>query len=320
MDQSTTTLYDQTVTHFTLRFFLRPDTIVDGQLVIELADTFRRDLLFPGCSLTSLWTKPPGLTAKLATGEFSEKRWSAAANKARDGKVAALMLEAQVPDFPQQKISFWTHVNPPGVSDGRVAGSIELLCSVEYLRHLAASPDKIEALLRLGRQAWDGVAGGPSYGFANIAVLPRRPAFNLAVTPQRFSGVFGPRAPSGPPAQRPHAIPVAHIGSEVDGNLETLFNAGQGIKGAFWANYLTAAHVATIGGRTRVAEAAADMRVEPLGDGGLLVVATESPLPDDTEENRRRFLTLTRLLGPAFLSRQQTPELKRPLLGYFSRE
>ena len=319
MDQSTT-LYDQTVTNFTLRFFLRPETTVDGQLVIELAEAFRNGLLFPGCRLTSLWNKPPGLTAKLSTGEFSERRWNAAVKKARDGAIAALMLEAQVPDFPQQKISLWTHVNPPGGVDVRVPGSIELLCSIEYLRHLAAAPEKTEALLQLGQQAWDGIPGGPSYGFANVAVLPRRPAFNLAVTPQRFPGVFGPRAPSGPPAERPHAIPVAHIGSEVDGNLETLFNAGQGIKGAFWANYLTAAHVAKIGGRSRVEETAAGMRVEPLAGGGLLIVATDSPLPDDTEETRRRFLDLHRLLEPAFLSRQQTPELKRPLLGYFARE
>ena len=52
-----------------------------------------------------------------------------------------------------------------------------------------------------------------------------------------------------PPAQRPHAIPVAWIGSDVDGNLDRSFCAGKGIKGAFWANYLSEIYVRTGGWR-----------------------------------------------------------------------
>ena len=231
-----------------------------------------------------------------------------------------LCLHAQIPDFPHQRISFSVHVNPPGGDDIRVPGSIEVLCTIAYLRHLAASPEKIEALLRWGKQAWEGTPGGAAYGYANVAMLPRRPVFDLSVSARRFSGVFGPRALSGPPAERPHAIPVAHIGSEVDGNLETFFCSGRGVKGAFWANYLSAACVAMVGGRSHIEAAAAGMRLEPLSEGALLLVATDSPLPDDSAENRERFLAVQCVLRPAFLSRQETPELKRGLLGYFYRD
>ena len=40
-----------------------------------------------------------------------------------------------------------------------------------------------------------------------------------------------------------HPIPVAHIGSDIDGNIDVLICAGRGIKGAYWANYLGATHV-----------------------------------------------------------------------------
>jgi hypothetical protein len=62
------------------------------------------------------------------------------------------------------------------------------------------------------------------------------------------------------------------------------------------------------------------IRVEALDLGGLLVVATDSPLPDDNEENRQRFLRVPAALQPAFLSRENTSENKRPMLGYFYRE
>jgi hypothetical protein len=112
---------------------------------------------------------------------------------------------------------------------------------------------------------------------------------------------------------------VAYIGSEVDGNLERLFCAGRGIKGAFWANYLAANHVEAAGGRRRLEEVLPGMRVEALNGDGVLIVATDSPLPADTEEARARFLMLHRALEPAFLSLAETAPLKRPLLGYFHR-
>ena len=60
--------------------------------------------------------------------------------------------------------------------------------------------------------------------------------------------------------------------------------------------------------------------MEPLNGGGLLIVATASPLPADTEENRRRFARLHAALQPALISRAETPANKRGLLGYFYRE
>ena len=58
-------LYNQTATHFTLPIFIRPDAEVNSHLVVELADRFLADLLFPGVRVTSLDTKRPGDGARL---------------------------------------------------------------------------------------------------------------------------------------------------------------------------------------------------------------------------------------------------------------
>jgi hypothetical protein len=76
-------LYNQSATHFALPIFIRPDAEIDGQLVIELADRFLADLLFPGVRLTSLDTKRAGEGSKLNSGEFSERRWTTTVRKLR---------------------------------------------------------------------------------------------------------------------------------------------------------------------------------------------------------------------------------------------
>lgn len=62
------------------------------------------------------------------------------------------------------------------------------------------------------------------------------------------------------------------------------------------------------------------MRVERLQHGGLLIVATDNPLPDDTDATRDLFRRLDAALQPALLSREQTTETMRGMLGYFYRE
>ena len=94
----------------------------------------------------------------------------------------------------------------------------------------------------------------------------------------------------------------------------------RGIKGAFWANFLSAAYVDMAGGEALLKTRLNGMRVEPLGHGGLLVVATDSPLPEDTDDTRERFWRLDEALQPAFIAREQTSEMKRGMLGYFYRE
>ena len=225
-----------------------------------------------------------------------------------------LRLDAQTPDFPDQKIDLYVHVNPPGGTEILQSGTVEVTCSVAYLRHLAASPEKVEALLGLGRKTWNGI--GPAYGFGNLAIIQKRPPFR----PFAPGGATFPVGPLAPPAERVHPIPVAYTGSDVDGNIDILICEGRGIKGAYWANYLSAAHVSMAGGEARLRGQLEGMRVEPLNDGGLLIVATGSPLPEDSDENRQRFLRLHTALQPAFLSRSETPERKRDLLGYFYRE
>ena len=121
------------------------------------------------------------------------------------------------------------------------------------------------------------------------------------------------------PADRVHPIPVAHVG-DIDLNLQQCYVKGEGIKGAFWANFLTADHVAMAGGASTLRARLPDIRIDSLEHGGLLLRATDSPLPEDTEANRRRFLELDAALKPAFLAKDATPASMRNYLGYFYRE
>lgn len=313
-------LYNQTAMYFALRLFLKKDTFVEGRLIVELARTFQADLVLPPCRPTWLWTKRAKDDAKLNTGDFSERRWNAAVKKIVTGEFSVLTIFAANPDSPTEKISFSAHVNPIGPESysPSLLGTIDLTCSVSYLRQLAAAPAKVETLLRFGTAAWNGVQGGPAYGYGNLGFIPLRVPFNPH-GPQH-TGYRLPWDRDTPPAQRPHAIPVAWIGADVDGNLDRLFCSGKGIKGAFWANYLGEIYVRRAGGEQAIGASLPGIRIETLHDGGLLVVATDSPLPEDSEENRQRFLALHRVLQPAFLSRAETAENQRALLGYFYRE
>lgn len=306
-------LYGQDATSFKLRLVLAPSATADGRLVLELADTFLDRLVFPGCEVASLWTKAPGMAAKPSIGEFSERRWAAARKKIATNECAVLSLDARTAAFPNQTIALYVHANPPEGSEHLQTGTIEVTCSVPYLRHLAAAREKIDALLDFGVRAWNGVKA--VYGFGNLAITPKRTgigAFAMGGPPR-----LGPIAP---PADRVHAIPVAQTGNDIDGNLDILICGGRGIKGAYWANYMSATHVRMAGGEAALRERLDGMRIERVNDDGLLIVATDSPLPEDSEENRQRFVQLEAALKPAFLSRAETPENKRALLGYFFRE
>ena len=313
-------LYDQPATSFSLRLFLKQETFVPGRLIEELARRFLADLVLPPCRPTWLWTKRAKDDAKLNTGDFSERRWKAAVKKIVGGEFSALTIFAANPDSPTQKILFSTLVNPVGSAgySTPLPGTIDVTCSVSYLRQLTASPAAIETLLRFGTAAWRGVQGGPAYGYGNLCFIPPRVPFNPD-GPQDAEHRL-PWDRDTPPAQRPHAIPVAWSGSDVDGNLERSFCAGKGIKGAFWANYLSEIYVRKAGGAEAIVASLPGIRIERLHDGGLLVVATESPLPKDSEENRQRFLAVHRVLQPAFVSRAEIAANKRALLGYFCRE
>ena len=74
------------------------------------------------------------------------------------------------------------------------------------------------------------------------------------------------------------------------------------------------------GGEASLKTKLTGMRVEPLEHGGLLVVATDSPLPEDTDATHELFWRLDEALQPAFISREQTTEMKRGMLGDFYRE
>lgn len=310
--------YNQSATHFALPLYVRKETEVEGRLIADLAEMFLSTLLFPGTQLTSLWTKRAGERGKLNMGDFTSSRWKAAQKKLLNNQYAVVHIEAQTPDFPNQKIWFGGHVNLIGGGERLIPGEWKVMCSVSYLRHLAASPEKVEALLQLAKQAWNGTPGGPAYGYGNLAITLARPIFDPRNP--RPPGAPLPWEYIKPPAERAHAVPIAYVGSDIELNLAQLYVRDRGIKGAFWANFLSAAHVAMCGGEASLKTKLSGMRVEPLQHGGLLVVATESPLPDDTDATREHFWRLDEALQPAFIARERMNETMRDMLAYFYRE
>lgn len=310
-------VYGQSATHFALPLYLRGDTEVEGRLILDLAEAFLSHLLFPATRLTALWTKRPGEGAKLNMGEFTSSRWTAAQKKFLENQYAALSIEAETRDFPNQKIWFSAHVNPIGGGELLISGTWKVMCSVSYLRHLAASPEKVEALLRLAIVAWNGTPGGPAYGYGHLATSLPRPRWDI--TKPKPPDALWPWEFVKPPAERVHAVPVAYMG-DIELNLTSLYVHDKGIKGAFWANFLSAAHVVMAGGEAALRARLSGIRIERLQHGGLLVVATDSPLPEDTADTRERFWRVDEALQPAFIAREETAETKRAMLGYFYRE
>ena len=291
---------------------LPADATLQGGYVLELADTLLEHLVFPGTRPVSIWTKAPGIGKRMAIAEFSERAWAAARKRIERNASAVLRLEARTLDFPNQRISLNVHANPPGGAEHLSTGTVALTCSVPYLRHLSASREKTEALIAFGKQVWSGAA--PVYGFGNVSNIPRAPGVPFAEGgPPQLDLV-------APPATRVHPIPVAQIGNDIDGNLDALVAGGRGIKGAYWANYLSAHYAQLAGGKERLADQLQGLKVEPLGEGGVLIVATDAPLPEDSEANRARFMRLEAALRPAFFSRAATPANKRALLGEFFRD
>jgi Protein of unknown function (DUF3396) len=286
--------------------------------MVELAEIFLSKLLFSGTRPSTLWTKRAGMDAKLNMGDFSTSRWKTTQKKTLRGDYAVVHIVAATPDFPNQQIWLSLHVNPSGGDELLMAGTIEVKCSVSYLRHLAASPQKVEALFELSTKAWNGIPGGPAYGYGHLAMTLARPRFV-----PRFPQPPGAPMPWDyikPPEERVHAIPIAYVGNDIEGNLGSLYCNGRGIKGAFWANFLSTIYVEMAGGEATLREKLSGMQLHRLNHGGLLVVATDSPLPDDQDATSERFSRLHRTLQPAYLSREETPGNKRGMLGYFYRE
>jgi hypothetical protein len=307
-------LYGEQVTHFTLKLFL-DDHPVDGRVIVGLAHTFLANLVLPGAEPVRLHTRRAGLSAKLNEGPFSERRWTETLKKTLAGENGVLHIAVEDPRRPEHTASLSSILNPGRTTDGPVYGQIELFCSLPYMRALLAGGSGVDAVLALGVAAWRGAAGGAAYGYANVARTPSRPMFGQPGWQPPGPGLLTAIAP---PAVRPHPIPVAYTG-DVDGNLDALFRSGRGIKGAFWANFLAGRHIRMVGGEESLRARLVEARIERLDADGLLVVATPSPLPEDSEDNRRRFLELSDALEPAFISRGETPPSKRALLGYFAR-
>jgi hypothetical protein len=89
------------------------------------------------------------------------------------------------------------------------------------------------------------------------------------------------------------AVPV---GDFFDTNIDWRFR--QSVKGAFWANFLSKAHVDALGGATAVRHKAPCHSVQDLADGGLLLLLRPSPFPSDDQSELAAYAALRAFLAP----------------------
>lgn len=295
------TLYGQPATHLALSIFLRKDHVAEGGPVVELCERFMSGLLVPPYKPVNLTTIRSGASTRDNSGPFNERRWKDTQKKLLSGDYSFVFIDGKVHE--NEKPSPWFLASFNNKAGGDLSfGLVTVSFTLPYARQ--APPSWVEDLLSFGAAAWKGLGG--AYGYANIAYSP----------PRGGAGRL-PWELEEPPERRAHAVPVAF--SAADNELKGLYASGKGIKGAFWANFLDADRVKALGGEARLGTLLPGFLIQPL-EGGLLIVATEHPLPPDTQECRERFLALHRALQPAFLEKSKVPEHRKPLLSYFFRE
>lgn len=95
------------------------------------------------------------------------------------------------------------------------------------------------------------------------------------------------------------------VGDFFDVNIQTDFH--DHVKGAFWANFLSKRHVNVLGGPEMVAQVAPCYRVERLSNGGLLMILSPSPVPENKDEEKVAYAKLREFLRPVTVSK--TPSI-----------
>jgi hypothetical protein len=299
MDNETSLpLYNEKVVDFTMRFFTRDGAIVPGERIAALADEFLRRLLLPGVEPVEIWTARPKIGARMNMPQFTEAKWKAVRKKIEAGAYGALSLRAKDELSPYPIVTFDTAVDPQQVVDSRGVGRIDFECKIHYLVQLLKAGDGAERVKSFFRFMQDTLAGLAVCGYANVGVGGRY---------------------SWKSMRRPHDIPVAF--TMVDGNLDGyMIRDRMGIKGTFWANYLDREYAARLGGAEALRAQLALYQPHVDASGGIGFFATDSPIPEDTPENRQRYRDLDSVMRPLWLSRSEVSPNKHDFMGYFYRD
>lgn len=144
-------------------------------------------------------------------------------------------------------------------------------------------------LLAFGKEAFAALEA--AYGYAGVRITGRSSdAINRAIN----ESIVG--------------IP---LGDFFDLNIDSHF--GDQVKGAFWANFLSRQHVEGLGGLKHLMQTAPCVRVDPLENGGAVLVLTASPLWDDEATTRVAYGQLREFLKSITVSIQPkiSPVLER---------
>ena len=162
---------------------------------------------------------------------------------------------------------------------------------------------KVEALLHSRSGRGTGSPGGPAYGYGNLAITLARPVFDPR-TPQaaRSSAAVGVHQAARSSACMPCRSPTSATTSKGTSSSSI---SGTGASRARSGPISCPPRTSIWRGRSVLKAKLNGMRVERLEHGGLLVAATDSPLPEDTDATRDRFWRLDEALQPAFLSRDR---------------
>lgn len=287
---------------FALRLFIAPEQCVPGAALGQILERFSDSLVLPGYALQTLYSRTPGVAIKPNTGPFSDRRWSQMLRRVREGEIGVIGCEVRDPPL-RSGIALSIIANPEKSDGPHVCGSISVECDLSYLLALR-SFQRVSDLISFGSAAWVSAGTGGVYGYANLGVGSAR----RNARPWEVSRKATPIE---------HPIPVALVGSSVDSDLCPWICKGAGIKGAFWSNFLNDGYLRRVGGINVLRQQLPAVRIEALGSGGLMVLASEDPIPEDTEPNRMLYMQLCRALRPAFIPRGELPEHLQYKLGQF---
>jgi hypothetical protein len=159
---------------------------------------------------------------------------------------------------------------------------VRISASLSYAAQLADHANRVEQLIGFSRKAWTSLP--VFYGCANLGVSDESGSGRMAGT---LIGHWTEQS----------KVTLADFTPPRQDKLACRLSSK--VKGAFWLNLLSDAHVEALGGLSAVDEALPeDIRIEEFKRGGMLIQLTQTPELDNSPETQAKFESLRGLLAP----------------------
>ncbi|RJQ56125.1 MAG: DUF3396 domain-containing protein [Actinobacteria bacterium] len=162
------------------------------------------------------------------------------------------------------------------------ADSIRISTSLRYANELCQDEEQVEKLVQIARNAWAHLK--IRYGYGSLGVTDEGAQQPSA---QRAIDDWGDQS----------KITLANVTPELNEQIARDF--AKKVKGAYWLNLLSDAHVKAVGGIEKIDETLPeDIRIEEFKNGGVLIQLAPTPDVENSMDNQGKFVYLSKLLAP----------------------